>query len=110
MILLELLLLEASGVACGVQDRLVEGERPVSSCAKDIDDTSGGYADGDGELPGSNAEGADSISRALPVVSCAGGLALVPAVSTAAAFPGSRLLRVLGGGHSADHGQVVCQI
>ena len=69
-----------------------------------IYDTSGGHADVDGELPASNAEGADSVSRAPPVVSCAGCHALVPVVSTAAAFPGSRLLRVLGGGHSADHG------
>ena len=81
-----------------------KGERPVSSGARDIHDTSGGCADVDGELPGSNAEGADSVSRALPVVSCAGDLALDPVVSTAAAFPGSRLLRVLGRGHSADDG------
>ena len=83
----------ASDVACG------EGDRPVSSGARVIDDTSGGYAD----LLGSNAEGADSVSRALLVVSCARDLALDPVVSTAAS-PGSRLLRVLVGGHSADHG------
>ena len=47
-------------------------------------------------------EGADSVSRALPVVSCAGDFALDTVVSTAAASPGSRLKPVLGGGHSAD--------
>ena len=92
------LFLGASGVVCG------EGERPVSFGARVIDDTSGGYADVDGESPGSNAEGAESVSRALPVVSCARDLALDPVVSTAAASPGSRLLRVLARGHSADHG------
>ena len=40
----------------------------------------------------------------LPVVSCAGDFALDTVVSVAAASPGSRLLRVLGGGHSADRG------
>ena len=69
VILLETSLLGASDVACG------EGDRPVSSGARVIDDASGGYADVDGELPGSNAEGADSVSRALPVVSCARDLA-----------------------------------
>ena len=47
-------------------------------------------------------EDADSVSRALPVVSCAGDFALDTVVSTAAASPGSRLKPVLGGGHSAD--------
>ena len=97
-------LLGTSGVSCGVQDSLVERERPVASCARVLDDTSGGHADVDGELPQRNAEGADCVSRVLPVVSCAGGLALVPAVSAAAASPGTRVLRVLGGGHSADRG------
>ena len=97
-------LLGASGVACGVQDSLVEGERPVSSCARVLDDTSGGNADVDGELLERNAGSADCVFRVLPVVSCARGLALVPAVSTAAASPGSKVLRVLGGGHSADRG------
>ena len=84
----------ASGVACG------EGDRAVPSSARDIDGTSGAHADVHGALP----EGADSVSRALPVVSCAGDFALNTVVSTAAASPGSRLLRVLGGGHSADRG------
>ena len=91
-------LLGASGAACG------EGDRPVSSGARVIHDASGGHADVDGELPGSNADGADSVSRALPVVSCARDLALDPVVSTVAASPGCRLLRVLARGHSADHG------
>ena len=86
--------LGASGIACG------EGDRAVSSSARDIDGTSGARADVHGALP----EGADSVSRALPVVSCAGDFALYTVVSTAAASPGSRLLRVLGGGHSADRG------
>ena len=85
-------LLGASGIACG------EGDRPVSSGARVIDDASGGYADVDDELPRSNAEGADSVSRALPVVSCARDLALDPVVSTVAASPGSHLLRVLARG------------
>ena len=57
-----------------------------------------------GELPQRNAEGADCVSRTLPVVSFAGGLALEPAVSTAVASSGTRLLRVLAGGHSSDRG------
>ena len=85
--------LVASGVACG------EGDRAVSSSARDIDGTSGAHADVHGALP----DGADSVSRALPVVSCAGDFVLDTVVSTAAA-PGSRLLRVLGGGHSGDRG------
>ena len=89
-------LLGASGVACGVQDSVVEGEFLVSSCARVLDDASGAHANVDGELPQRNAEGVDCVSRALPVVSSAGGLGPVPAVSTAVAPSGTRLLRVLG--------------
>ena len=87
----------ASGVACG------EGDRAVSSSARDIDGISGAHADAHGALP----EGADSVSRALPVVSCAGPR-LKPVLGgghSADRVPsGLGLLRVLGGGHSADHG------
>ena len=68
----------------------------VPSGARVIDNASGGHADVDGGLPGSNPDGADSVFRALP--------ALDPVVSTIAASPGSRLLRVLAREHSADHG------
>ena len=91
----------ASGVACGVQDSLVEGERPVSSCARVLDDTSGAHADVDGELLERNAEGADCVSRALPVLSSAGGRAPVPAVSTAAASSGTRPCGCSGAGVAA---------